>query len=447
MPRRGAGRFSPRAALLCRSSGASCLPQERGRVLPIYKASGDRAVPDRLHDGAPSAASAPRGWAIAISAPGTARGPAPAPAIPASTAPRPNSRNRATALPKRRNSPASPVGPALGHAQEPGSWRWRPCQGRRRRGGSGSMPPPTRITVPPTPREAPAMERPDPAGRPVQSGWKADLESALTWPMAGSLPPMPISPAVFAASGGSCWASSRRTAADDHAPPDLRHLLDQPVGARGPWPWPPARGGTGRARRRPYRRPAARGREPGRTPDPFLPVRSCPNFAPARICGGPGTSPRRGAVHRPAGLGPAGGDRGARRAVPHRRPAGGGKWPHTLAIQPGGVTRAPTARDKVRIRRRPARLSPVPGGRAVRRPGRGFRRPGRRRGAGPLGRRRCRAVPVDRRGPGPGRAWPRAGAPDVLRRLSRPRGHGLCPGHLGGGQDRSRWTPATSPRT
>ncbi|SFJ08888.1 nickel-dependent hydrogenase large subunit [Celeribacter neptunius] len=27
----------------------------------------------------------------------------------------------------------------------------------------------------------------------------------------------------------------------------------------------------------------------------------------------------------------------------------GGKWPHTLAIQPGGVTRAPTARDKVRI--------------------------------------------------------------------------------------------------
>lgn len=27
----------------------------------------------------------------------------------------------------------------------------------------------------------------------------------------------------------------------------------------------------------------------------------------------------------------------------------GGKWPHTLAIQPGGVTRAPTARDKVRM--------------------------------------------------------------------------------------------------
>jgi hydrogenase large subunit len=27
----------------------------------------------------------------------------------------------------------------------------------------------------------------------------------------------------------------------------------------------------------------------------------------------------------------------------------GGKWPHTLAIQPGGVTYAPTARDKVRI--------------------------------------------------------------------------------------------------
>ncbi|MGB0904983.1 MAG: nickel-dependent hydrogenase large subunit, partial [Mangrovicoccus sp.] len=27
----------------------------------------------------------------------------------------------------------------------------------------------------------------------------------------------------------------------------------------------------------------------------------------------------------------------------------GGKWPHTLAIQPGGVTRAPTARDKIRI--------------------------------------------------------------------------------------------------
>lgn len=28
----------------------------------------------------------------------------------------------------------------------------------------------------------------------------------------------------------------------------------------------------------------------------------------------------------------------------------GGKWPHTLAIQPGGVTYAPTARDKVRMR-------------------------------------------------------------------------------------------------
>ena len=27
----------------------------------------------------------------------------------------------------------------------------------------------------------------------------------------------------------------------------------------------------------------------------------------------------------------------------------GGKWPHTLAIQPGGVTRAPTVRDKVRM--------------------------------------------------------------------------------------------------
>lgn len=27
----------------------------------------------------------------------------------------------------------------------------------------------------------------------------------------------------------------------------------------------------------------------------------------------------------------------------------GGKWPHTLAIQPGGVTRAPTARDRIRI--------------------------------------------------------------------------------------------------
>ena len=28
----------------------------------------------------------------------------------------------------------------------------------------------------------------------------------------------------------------------------------------------------------------------------------------------------------------------------------GGKWPHTLAIQPGGVTRAPDARDRIRIR-------------------------------------------------------------------------------------------------
>ncbi|WP_246849412.1 nickel-dependent hydrogenase large subunit [Rubellimicrobium arenae] len=27
----------------------------------------------------------------------------------------------------------------------------------------------------------------------------------------------------------------------------------------------------------------------------------------------------------------------------------GGKWPHTLAIQPGGVTRAPTVRDKIRM--------------------------------------------------------------------------------------------------
>ena len=27
----------------------------------------------------------------------------------------------------------------------------------------------------------------------------------------------------------------------------------------------------------------------------------------------------------------------------------GGKWPHTLAIQPGGVTRAPDARDRIRI--------------------------------------------------------------------------------------------------
>ncbi|MEM1163465.1 MAG: nickel-dependent hydrogenase large subunit [Pseudomonadota bacterium] len=27
----------------------------------------------------------------------------------------------------------------------------------------------------------------------------------------------------------------------------------------------------------------------------------------------------------------------------------GGKWPHTLAIQPGGVTRAPTARDRIRM--------------------------------------------------------------------------------------------------
>ncbi|CUH75934.1 nickel-dependent hydrogenase large subunit [Tropicibacter naphthalenivorans] len=28
----------------------------------------------------------------------------------------------------------------------------------------------------------------------------------------------------------------------------------------------------------------------------------------------------------------------------------GGKWPHTLAIQPGGVTRAPSSRDKIRIK-------------------------------------------------------------------------------------------------
>lgn len=28
----------------------------------------------------------------------------------------------------------------------------------------------------------------------------------------------------------------------------------------------------------------------------------------------------------------------------------GGKWPHTLAIQPGGVTRAPTARDRIRMK-------------------------------------------------------------------------------------------------
>ncbi|NHX28187.1 nickel-dependent hydrogenase large subunit, partial [Escherichia coli] len=27
----------------------------------------------------------------------------------------------------------------------------------------------------------------------------------------------------------------------------------------------------------------------------------------------------------------------------------GGKWPHTLAIQPGGVTRAPTSRDRIRM--------------------------------------------------------------------------------------------------
>ncbi len=27
----------------------------------------------------------------------------------------------------------------------------------------------------------------------------------------------------------------------------------------------------------------------------------------------------------------------------------GGKWPHTLAIQPGGVTRAPTLRDRIRM--------------------------------------------------------------------------------------------------
>lgn len=39
----------------------------------------------------------------------------------------------------------------------------------------------------------------------------------------------------------------------------------------------------------------------------------------------------------------------ARAAILHIVGLLGGKWPHTLAIQPGGVTRAPTARDKVRI--------------------------------------------------------------------------------------------------
>ena len=39
----------------------------------------------------------------------------------------------------------------------------------------------------------------------------------------------------------------------------------------------------------------------------------------------------------------------ARAALLHIVGLLGGKWPHTLAIQPGGVTRAPTARDKVRI--------------------------------------------------------------------------------------------------
>ncbi|WP_460274046.1 nickel-dependent hydrogenase large subunit [Celeribacter sp. ULVN23_4] len=39
----------------------------------------------------------------------------------------------------------------------------------------------------------------------------------------------------------------------------------------------------------------------------------------------------------------------ARAALMHIVGLLGGKWPHTLAIQPGGVTRAPSARDKVRI--------------------------------------------------------------------------------------------------
>lgn len=39
----------------------------------------------------------------------------------------------------------------------------------------------------------------------------------------------------------------------------------------------------------------------------------------------------------------------ARAALMHVLGLLAGKWPHTLAIQPGGVTRAPTARDRVRI--------------------------------------------------------------------------------------------------
>ncbi|MCA0043207.1 nickel-dependent hydrogenase large subunit [Celeribacter litoreus] len=39
----------------------------------------------------------------------------------------------------------------------------------------------------------------------------------------------------------------------------------------------------------------------------------------------------------------------ARAALMHITGLLGGKWPHTLAIQPGGVTRAPTTRDKVRM--------------------------------------------------------------------------------------------------
>lgn len=39
----------------------------------------------------------------------------------------------------------------------------------------------------------------------------------------------------------------------------------------------------------------------------------------------------------------------ARAALLHIVGMLGGKWPHTLAIQPGGVTRAPTGRDKIRL--------------------------------------------------------------------------------------------------
>jgi hydrogenase large subunit len=39
----------------------------------------------------------------------------------------------------------------------------------------------------------------------------------------------------------------------------------------------------------------------------------------------------------------------ARAEVMHILGLMAGKWPHTLAIQPGGVTRTPTARDRVRI--------------------------------------------------------------------------------------------------